>query len=154
MPRELGGKGEAPTTAAQGNPAVLAIDDDPALLRSLVALFKAHHISIATARGCAEGLELFRRISPAVVLMDVVVPTQDGIDTIMQMRLERPEVKIVAMSGGDRVGHMRILDIAHKLGADAALGKPLDAAELIATICGMLDRLPGAAADPHQLEIS
>jgi DNA-binding response OmpR family regulator len=152
MPRELDGKGEAPATAAQAAPAVLVIDDDLALLRSLAALFKAHDIPIATARGGAAGLALYRRISPAVVLMDM--PTQDGIETIMQMRLERPEVKIIMMSGGGRIGHMQILDIAHKLGADAALRKPLDASELLATICGMLDRLPGAAADPRQLEIS
>jgi DNA-binding response OmpR family regulator len=152
MPRELGGKAEVPTTGDQGNSTVLVIDDDSALLRSLVALFKAHHISILTARGGAAGLELYRRISPAVVLMDV--PTQDGIDTVMQMRLERPEVKIIVMSTGARIGHRRILDIARKLGADAALSKPLDASELLATVCGMLDRLPGAAADSHQLEIS
>ena len=101
MPREISGKVAAPTTAAQSNPAVLVIDGDPALRRSLVALLKAHGISIATACDGDEGLELFRRISPTVVLMDVIVPTQDGIDTIMQMRLERPEVKIIAMSGGD-----------------------------------------------------
>jgi hypothetical protein len=53
----------------------------------------------------------------------------------------RPEVKIIATSGGGRIGLMRILDIAHKLGADTALGKPSDASELIAMICGMLDRL-------------
>jgi DNA-binding response OmpR family regulator len=152
MSSELGGKGESPTTAARANPAVLVIDDDAALLRSLVALFKAHDISTVTARGSAEGLALFRRMSPAVVLMDV--PTQDGIETIMQMRLERPEAKIIMMSGGGRIGHMRILDVARKLGADAALSKPLDASELLARVCGMLDRLPGAAADSHQVEVS
>src|ERR1700674_4945141 len=111
MPREVSGKVAAPTT----NPAVLVIDGDPALRRSLVALLKAHGISIATACDGDEGLELFRRISPTVVLMDVIMPAQDGIDTIMQIRLERPEVKIIAMSGGGRIGHVEILAIANKI---------------------------------------
>ena len=154
MPRELSGKGAEPTPVARGNPPVLVIDHDLALLHSLVALFKAHRISITTARDGAEGLKLFRRISPAVVLMDVVVPTQDGIDTIMQMRLERPGVKIIAMSRGGRIGHKPILDIAHKLGANAALRKPFDPSEIIAMICGMLDVLPSTAAELHRLEVS
>ena len=154
MSRECSGKGTEPTPVAQGNASVLVIDHDHALLRSLVALFKAHRISITTASDGAEGLKLFRRISPTVVLMDVVVPTQDGIDTIMQMRLERPEVKIIVMSGGGRIGHKPILDIAHKLGANAALRKPFDASELIAMICGMLDRLPSTATELHRLEAS
>jgi len=150
---ELSDKGEAPTAVIHGNPAVLIIDDDFVLRRSLVALFKAHHISTATARH-AEGLELYRRTSPAVVLVDVVTPMQDGIDTIMQMRLERPEVKIVAMSNGGRIGHMPILDIVHKLGADAALAKPLDATEIMAMICRLLDRAPNSANEPHHLDVS
>jgi DNA-binding response OmpR family regulator len=154
MPRDVSSKVTAPTTAAQDNPAVLVIDDDPALLRSLVALLKAHGISIVTACDGAQGLELFRRILPAVVLIDVIVPTQDGIDTIMQMRLERPEVKIIMMSGGGSIGRVEILAITNKIGADAALRKPFNASELISMICGMLDRLPRRAAKPHRLEAS
>jgi DNA-binding response OmpR family regulator len=154
MVRDLSSKEAASTTAAQDSPAVLVIDDDPELLRSLVALLEAHRISIVPARDGAEGLNLFRRISPAVVLMDVVIPTRDGIGTIMQMRREQPEVKIIATSGNGHTGPIGVLDIAMKLGADAALRKPFSALELMAMICGMLEPLPSASADPHRLEAS
>jgi len=154
MPRDVSSKVAASTTASQGNPVVLVIDDDPALLRSLVALLEAHRISIAPACDGAEGLKHFRRIWPAVVLMDVNMPTQDGIGTIMQMRREQPEVKIIAMSDRDRIGRMGYLEIAKKLGANAALRKPFNALEIMAMICGMLEQLPGTAAEFHHLEAS
>src|SRR6266700_1911911 len=89
MLSEISGAIEAPTMAANGNPAVLVIEEDPTLLRSLTAFLQAHRISVATACNGSKGLELFRRMSPAVVLTDLV---DNGVGTIAQMRRERSEV--------------------------------------------------------------
>jgi DNA-binding response OmpR family regulator len=56
----------------------------------------------------------------------------DGIKTIAAMRRERPDVKIIAMSGGALQSDF--LTIAKKLGADEAVEKPFDVAELVAII--------------------
>jgi len=133
MPDGVKVKSAVQPSAAPG-PAVLVIDDDPALLHSLAALLEAHRITFATARDGREGLDAFRRISPAVVLTDVIMPEQDGIGAIIEMRRERPGVKIIAMSGSGRVGKSDFLTVAKKLGATAVIHKPFDIDELVATI--------------------
>ena len=145
MPSDVSSAIAAPTTAAEDNPTVLVIENDPAFLRSLAALLHAHRISVATACDGSQGLELFRRMSPAVVLTDLV---DGGVGVIMQMRREQSEVKIIAMSGTGRIGRMGLLEIAKGLGADATLKKPFGAWDLTATICAMLEYPPGKSADP------
>jgi two-component system chemotaxis response regulator CheY len=116
---------------ASSAPAVLVIDDDPALLNSFEVVLEAHGIPFTTARDGLEGLAAFRRLSPPVVLIDILMPEKDGITAIITMRRERPTAKIVAMSGGGRIGKSDFLAVAKKLGADAVIHKPFDVDELV-----------------------
>ena len=77
MADDVNGQNSAqhPTSAAA---AVLVIDDGPAVLHSLASVFEACGIAIATARDGLAGLAAFRRISPKVVLTDMIMPEQDG----------------------------------------------------------------------------
>jgi DNA-binding response OmpR family regulator len=112
--------------------AVLVIDDDPALLNSFATLLGAYGIPAETARNGLEGLATFRRISPAVVLTDIVMPEKEGLETIMAMRRERPATKIIAMSGSaGGTGELDYLTLAKKLGADAVIDKPFDTDALV-----------------------
>jgi DNA-binding response OmpR family regulator len=133
MPDDVKGR-ESAHHPPPGSPGVLVIDDDPAMLHSLRSVFEACGIAIATARDGQAGLDAFRRISPKVVLTDIIMPEQDGIGVIMALRQERPGVKIIAMSGGGRIGKSDLLAIAKGLGADAVFPKPLDVNELVATV--------------------
>jgi hypothetical protein len=49
----------------------------------------------------------------------------------MAMRRERPDVKIIAMSGGGRIGASDFLSMAKGLGADAAFHKPIEVDDLV-----------------------
>ena len=137
MPDDVKGR-ESARRPAPAAPAVLVIDDDPAVLDSLATLFEIHGISIATAQDGVAGLEVFRRTSPAMVLTDIIMPEQDGIGLIMEMRRERPGVKIIAMSGSGRIGKSDFLTVAKSLGADSVVPKPFDIDELVTTIRGHL----------------
>jgi two-component system, chemotaxis family, chemotaxis protein CheY len=105
---------------------VLVIDDDADVRHSLELLLETYGFQVALARNGAQGLAAFRRIEPDLVLTDIVMPVQDGIETILTMRRERPDARIVAMSGRGAVGDADYVDIATRLGADAALPKPLE----------------------------
>ena len=79
------------------------------------------------------GCELARSLSVDIVLSDLVMPVQEGVETILTLRRERPKLPIIAMSGG--VTNSRLyLDIAHKIGARRILPKPFMPKALIALV--------------------
>ena len=110
---------------------VLVIDDDPAMVESLAMMLEDHGFRVLTANNGVRGLEVFREQRPAAVLTDILMPEQDGIGAIMEMRRERPEVKIIAISGAGRMGRTDPLAMARKLGADATFEKGRSANELL-----------------------
>ena len=115
-------------------PTVLVIDDEPVVRQSLEILLETYGFQVALARDGAQGLAAFRRIQPDLVLTDIVMPNQDGIETILTMRRERPSTKIIAMSGRGLSGNTEYIDIAARLGANAAIPKPLEPVTLIAAV--------------------
>ena len=68
-----------------------------------------------------------------------MMPEEDGIGAMLQMRRERPDVKIIAISGGSKADRSDYLVIAERLGADAALEK-VDTDALIETLDKILRR--------------
>lgn len=130
MPEHVRARNSTPGPA----PAVLVIDDDPAMLHSLASVFEAHGIDIATAHDGLAGLARFRQVSPKVVLTDIIMPELDGLSAIMEMRRQRPGVTIIAMSGGGRIGKSDFLAVAKQLGADSTVQKPFDVDELVTRI--------------------
>jgi CheY-like chemotaxis protein len=69
---------------------VLVIDDDPAMVESLAMMLEDHGFRVLTANNGVRGLEVFREQRPAAVLTDILMPEQDGIGAIIEMRRERP----------------------------------------------------------------
>jgi DNA-binding response OmpR family regulator len=126
--------------AAPHAPAVLVIDDDPAMVESLTMMLEDHGFRVLTANNGVRGLEVFREQEPAAVLTDILMPEQDGIGAIIEMRRERPAVKIIAISGSGRCGKSDFLTIAGKLGADATFEKGRNANELVELLKAMLRR--------------
>jgi CheY-like chemotaxis protein len=88
----------------------------------------------------ADGKRAFRQARAAqvdVVITDLVMPEQEGIETIRALRRETPGVAIIAISGA--FGG-QFLETAQMLGADAVLHKPVDAELLLATVAELLKR--------------
>jgi two-component system chemotaxis response regulator CheY len=134
--QDLGKTGAAAPGA--GLPTVLVIDDEPAVRQSLEVLLGAYGFQVALARNGAQGLAAFRRIQPDLVLTDIIMPIQDGIETILILRRERPDARIIAISGGGPVGESDYVTMATKLGADAAIAKPFESGELMDTVRSLL----------------
>src|SRR5256885_9983587 len=108
-------KSEDPTPSPLANPPdVLLIGDDAGVRDSLAMLLQAHGLSVVAAANGRTGLEVFRAQRPRVVVTDILMPEQDGIGAILQMRRERPDAKIVAMSGGGRIDKADYLTTAEQ----------------------------------------
>jgi CheY-like chemotaxis protein len=125
---------------------ILVIDDNPEVLRALHKVLSAEGHAVADAPGSDEGIALHRADPFDLILTDIVMPGREGISTIIALRNEYPNLKIIAMSGGGDFEPYGYLDIARRVGADRTLPKPFSREELIEAVNDALAREPGAPA--------
>lgn len=112
---------------------ILLIDDDDLLRGAIVqSLIIAGHKVVQAADG-QKGCELARSTPVDIVVTDLVMPVQEGVETILTLRRERPRLPIIAMSGGVTNSGL-YLDIAGKIGAKRILPKPFFPKALITLI--------------------
>ncbi len=110
---------------------VLLIDDDIELLRLVAAGFRAASAEVEVAIDGQAGLARFRTRPASLVVTDIIMPNREGIETIVALKRIRPGIKIIAISGGYRVGPQDFLELARHVGADGVLAKPFRIAELL-----------------------
>ena len=128
---------------------ILVIDDD-ALVRSTVSrMLRCWGYEVVSAEDGRRGVELFGSNNPALVITDIIMPDKDGIETIREIRAMQPDAKIIAMSGGGRIGNLDFLKIAAKLGAAEIVNKPFEPATLRACVTRCLDPCTGGATVPR-----
>ena len=118
---------------------ILVIDDDVEVRRMMNrVLSQTGHVVHEAANGRL-GIDACRIHRPSIVITDILMPEQEGIETIRTLRREWPETRIIAVSGGGYSHNMLFLDMARQLGADTALPKPFRAAELLDAVNQLLD---------------
>lgn len=119
---------------------ILIIDDDEPIRDSLEAVALAAGHDVRTAPDGRKGLTAYADFHPDLVVTDIIMPEQDGLETITQLRRLTRTMPIIAISGGDRFGGFSSLAAARKLGADRTLTKPFSGAILISEIAELLPR--------------
>ena len=115
---------------------ILVIDDDRNILANIeMYLRKAGYEVTCVERG-DEALQAFRRVQPALVVLDVMLPGMDGWEVLDKLRQESDVPVIMLTAKGDTLDRIQGLD----LGADDYIVKPFDAKELLARIKAVLRR--------------
>jgi len=120
---------------------VLIVEDDPMLRRYLEeALHECGYEIIAASNG-EEAERALHEHHVDAVLTDVLMPEQDGVRLIAELKRQQPDLPVVAMSGRGRVDlSIDSLGLMKALGADATLEKPFAFAELERTMAFVLSR--------------
>lgn len=121
---------------------ILLIDDDDLVRDILRLMLENRGHTIIEARDGAEGLDLFRPAAPDLVITDLVMPRTGGLEVVQRLRELRPDLKIIAMSGGGRPGSGACLRAAQAAGASAVLTKPFMCADLEVMIRALLPASP------------
>jgi DNA-binding response OmpR family regulator len=129
--------------ATGARPTVLVVEDNVVVRDTVTMLLEDEGFNVVTAIDGIDGLRKFHNIKPDVVLTDIIMPEKEGISLIMDIRRGSKDVKIIAMSGGGRIGNMDLVTLATALGANGGVCKPFDDLELIETIRALLE--PAAA---------
>jgi DNA-binding response OmpR family regulator len=107
-------------------PTILIIEDDTHLRRMLIKLLEREDFRVLEAGTGLEALQILEYYIPDMVITDIIMPDQDGIGTINELKKRHPGVKIIAISGGGRMLSKDYLGIAKILGADHTFSKPFD----------------------------
>jgi DNA-binding NarL/FixJ family response regulator len=68
------------------------------------------------------------------------MPRREGIQTLIEIKRRWPQTRVIAISGGGRVGPADFLGLARGFGADATLAKPVTPSTVVETIRRLLDR--------------
>jgi DNA-binding response OmpR family regulator len=106
---------------------ILVIDDDMLLLRMITRILVTDGHEVYTASDGERGMALYRDKQPDLVITDIVMPNQEGFETILTLRRDDNPVKIIAISGMDT----EMLETARLIGADDIIEKPFRAQELL-----------------------
>jgi DNA-binding NtrC family response regulator len=111
---------------------ILLVDDEPGMLRYIRTLLEVEDYKVETATTGEQALERVQKgLQPDLVLLDLLMPGIDGLQTLEQLRQMKPGVKVVMLSC---VGDTRKVVQAMRLGAYDYLTKPFQKAELDAVV--------------------
>ncbi len=115
-------------------PLILIIDDDERFRAMLEQTLARAGYRTASAGDGRQGLRLHREAPADLILTDLIMPEQEGLETIIELRRSFPGSKVIAMSGGGRHHADDFLPIAQKLGAARTLAKPFTRDELLLAV--------------------
>ena len=110
---------------------ILVIDDDQLFVKLIVAALAKRGHDVEFAFDGIPGMKLALASHFDAVICDMVMPNQEGLQTIRDLRHRFPHLAIVAISGGlSLLSKLEVLEIASKLGADLTIKKPFKMSEL------------------------
>jgi len=125
---------------------VLVVDDDPEIRNLLAEYLSTHGYEVALA-DCGEAMRAeMARMPPAVVLLDIGLPGEDGL-TLARFVRERYDIGIIMVTGAGEVVD-RVVGL--EVGADDYIAKPFDLREVRARLRSVLRRVQSKPAEPHR----
>jgi len=117
---------------------ILIIDDDVQILDMLRQILKSEGYEVVEAADGREGIRLYREDPADLIITDIIMPEKEGIETIMELKRDFPDVKIIAISGGGRIGPEEYLPMAEMLGAKRTFSKPVERKQLLNAVRKLL----------------
>jgi len=119
---------------------ILVIDDEEEVRDIIKQMLELEGYEVITAVDGNQGIKLFKQEPADLVITDIIMPDKEGIETIIELRNQFPDVKIISISGGGRIGPHDYLNMAKKLGAERSFTKPFERKKLLKAIEELLGK--------------
>ena len=116
---------------------VLVIDDDQKILDLICNILKRREFDLYTASDGGQGMELFKKENPSIILTDINIPEISGIEILKIIKKVSPITQVIVFSG---VGTTADVIEALRLGASDYLVKPINVGLLIHTVTRCVER--------------
>ena len=113
---------------------ILLIEDDQFFQKMLADLLRIEGYEVITANNGKLGLNMYKKNLPDLVITDIIMPEKEGTETIIELKQINPNLEIIAISGGGRIGYVDYLNTVKEFGVKHTLTKPFKNKEIIDTI--------------------
>jgi DNA-binding response OmpR family regulator len=118
---------------------ILLVEDDKELREMLKMSLQRRSYTVMEAENGKEAISHFKPFLTDVVVTDLIMPDEDGLKVVISLKEIKPSIKIIAISGGGKVGPGSYLSLAKALGADAIFSKPFSINDLVFKIEDLLE---------------
>ena len=125
---------------------ILLVDDDPNISRLVRLYLEKEGFSVVEAARGDTALEAFQKNTPALVLLDVMLPGLDGLQVLKEIR-KTSRIPVIMLTAKDETFD-KVLGL--ELGADDYITKPFETKELVARVKAVLRRAPGTEAKSEE----
>ena len=114
---------------------ILVIDDDDQMRQMLKQTLERAGYEVVDAPDGEKGIALYKEKPADLIITDLIMPQKDGMETVIELKRDFPDAKIIAVSGGSRAMDPNdYLHYATQVGALHTFTKPFDCEEIIKTI--------------------
>lgn len=118
---------------------LLIIDDEPTIVETVAGKFRKEGFTTFTADSAEEGMRLFRRIKPDLIILDIMLPQRSGLELCRAVRKDSTTPIIFLSALADEADRVKGLE----MGADDYVVKPFNLSELAARVKAILRRSTG-----------
>jgi DNA-binding NtrC family response regulator len=113
---------------------IIVADDDPEIRTMLRHMLQLESHEVIEARDGNMAIRAHRERPADVIIMDLLMQGKGGIEAIVELKRDDPDIRIIAISGGGHSKPSEFLDLAESVGAVHTLPKPIDMDELLSVI--------------------
>lgn len=116
---------------------ILIMEDDESIRLALRKSLARAGYDVSEAANGAEGAAIYNANPPDLIITDILMPDQDGVEALLDLRQKLPGVKIIVISGNAQ----EFLPIARDLGAHRTFAKPFQQAEILEAVSELLSEV-------------
>ena len=119
-------------------PSILIVDDDAEIRQMICKMLATVNLQALGASNGIKAMSIVKKQPVDLVITDIVMPEQEGLETIRQLKKGYPHIKIIAISGGGKMDNAKnYLSVAKAFGADIVLSKPFLTKELLSSVTAL-----------------
>lgn len=113
---------------------ILVVDDEELARFTIREILESAEHEVTEAFNGIEAISRQKEQPFDLVITDIIMPEKEGVETIIELRKDFPDLKIIGISGGGRTRNMDFLELAKQFGAERILAKPFTADELLENV--------------------
>jgi len=119
--------------------AILIVDDEPEIRKLLTTMFQDHGHAVYQAATGIEAIDTLESKPIDLMIIDIVMPEQGGIETIMEARESNHDLKIIVISGRVYVDNDAFQNLIKQYHVDRVFDKPFDRNEIFSAVTELID---------------